>query len=177
MDANWQSGEEGRWWQIGHSSCFRVGDAHSTDVSGLLSLLFIRFFLSPSPLKPCGYCTCLIMMKHVPFSSNLSAIVWFVLCNDLRDLQAWRKCKLAFSSLGWRCGGWVYNNKYQNEYQMAEPCMRLLYLLDNYETRTFLTQPLHHRIIDSFTRNVHRDLQACRKCKLAGTSEAWTIQW
>jgi hypothetical protein len=122
MDANWQYGEEGRWWQIGHSSCFRVGDAHSTDVSGLFSLLFIRFFLSPSPLKPCWYCTCLIMMKHVPFSPNLSAVAWFVLCNDLRDLQAWRKCKLAFSSLGWRCGGWVYNNKYQNEYQMAEPC-------------------------------------------------------
>jgi hypothetical protein len=37
--------------------------------------------------------------------------------------------------------------------------LRLLYLLDNDETRTFLTQPLHHRI-DSFTRNVHRDLQA-----------------
>ncbi len=122
MNANWQYGEEGRWWQIGHSSCCRVGDAHSTDVSGLFSLLFIRFFLSPSPLKPCGYCTCMIMMKHVPFSPNLSAVAWYVLRNDLRELRAWRKCKLAFSSLGWRCWGWVYNNKYQNEYQMAEPC-------------------------------------------------------
>jgi hypothetical protein len=28
----------------------------------------------------------------------------------------------AFPSLGWRCWGWVYNNKYQNEYQIAEPC-------------------------------------------------------
>jgi hypothetical protein len=40
--------------------------------------------------------------------------------------------------------------------------LRLLYLLNNDETRTFLTQPLHHGI-DSFTRNFHRDLQAWRR--------------
>ena len=88
MDANWQYGEEGRWWQRVRCSCYRVGDPHSTDVSGLFSLLFIRFFLLPSPLKPCGYCTCLIMMKHVPFSPNLSAVAWYVLRNDLRDLRS-----------------------------------------------------------------------------------------
>jgi hypothetical protein len=71
--------------------------------------------------------------------------------NDLRDLRDWRKCKLAFPSLSLRCLGWVYKN--ENEYQMA------LNLLDNDATRPVLDQPLHHRI-DSFTRNVSRDLQA-----------------
>ena len=47
MDANWQYGEEGRWWQIVRCNCCRVGDVHSTDVSGLFSLLFIRFFCHP----------------------------------------------------------------------------------------------------------------------------------
>jgi hypothetical protein len=36
MDANWQYGEEGRWWQIVRCSCCRVRDPHSTDVSGWL---------------------------------------------------------------------------------------------------------------------------------------------
>jgi hypothetical protein len=40
MDANWQYDEEGRWWQIGHSSCCRVGDAHR-----LISLAFSLSFL------------------------------------------------------------------------------------------------------------------------------------
>ena len=73
--------------------------------------------------------------------------------NDLRDLRDWRKCKLAFPSLSFRCLGWVYKN--ENEYQMA------LNLLDNDATRPVLDQPLHHRI-DSFTRNVSSDLQAWR---------------
>ncbi len=64
----------------------------------------------------------------------------------------------------WRCGGWVYKNKYQNEYQMAYPCL-ILYLID--VTLPVLTQPLHHRI-DSFTRNDLPDLWKWRTCKLAG---------
>ncbi len=79
-------------------------------------------FLSPSPLKPCGYFTCLIMMKHAPFSPNLSAVAWYVLRNDLRDLRMWRTGGLPFPFAGRRCRGWVYNNQNQNEYQMAEPC-------------------------------------------------------
>ncbi len=136
---------------------------------------FYTIFWSPSPLKPSGYCICLIMMKHVAFSPNLSAVAWYVLHNDLRDLRTWRKCKLAFPyfrlallgmGLQQRISKWISNGW----------ALWLLYLLDNDETRTFLTQPLHHRI-DSFTRNVHRDLQARRTCKLAGTSAAWTLKW
>jgi len=87
--------------------------------------------------------------------------------NDLRDLRDWRKCKLAFPSLSLRCLGWVYKN--ENEYQMA------LNLLDNDATGPVLDQPLHHRI-DSFTRNVSRDLQAWRtSClnKLADLFAGW----
>ncbi len=64
---------------------------------------FIRLFLTP-PLKPCGYFTFLIMMKNFQFSPNLYTTARHV----FRDLRKWRKCKLAFSSLGWRCWGWVY---------------------------------------------------------------------
>ncbi len=56
----------------------------------------------------CGYYTCLIMMQHVPFSPNLYTIASHVLRNDLRDLRAWRTCKLFFPSACWRCRGWVY---------------------------------------------------------------------
>jgi hypothetical protein len=28
--------------------------------------------------------------------------------------------RTAFTSAGWRCWGWVYNNQYQNEYQMHQ---------------------------------------------------------
>jgi hypothetical protein len=57
----------------------------------------------------CGYCTCFIMLKHVPFSPNLYTTAWHVLLNDLRDLPFWKTCKLAIPSAGWRCWGWVYN--------------------------------------------------------------------
>jgi hypothetical protein len=63
------------------------------------SLAFYTIFSQPdSPLMPCGFFTCLIMMLHVSFSPNLSAVAWHVLRNDLHDLQL--KCKLAFPSLG-----------------------------------------------------------------------------
>jgi hypothetical protein len=61
-------------------------------------------------------------MKNVQFSPNLYTTAWHVLRNDLRDLRKWRKCKLAFPSLGWRCWGWVYKNQNKNEYQIAYPC-------------------------------------------------------
>jgi hypothetical protein len=35
------------------------------------SLSFYTIFFSPSPLKPCGYSTCLIMIQHVSFSPIL----------------------------------------------------------------------------------------------------------
>ncbi len=43
----------------------RVGDAPSIDLPSPFLSPFIRFFFSPSPLKPCGCCTCLIMMQNV----------------------------------------------------------------------------------------------------------------
>jgi hypothetical protein len=96
----------------------------STAFSRFLSLLLYDFFLilTSSALPPWGYCTCLIMMKHVSFSPNLYTTAWHVLGNDLRDLRARRTGKLAFPSLGWRCWGWVYNNQYQNDFQTAEAC-------------------------------------------------------
>jgi hypothetical protein len=42
MIANWQYGEEGRWRV--RCSCFRVGDAHSTDFPSPFLSPFIRFF-------------------------------------------------------------------------------------------------------------------------------------
>jgi hypothetical protein len=41
-----------------------------TDLYRHFSLLLYDFF-SPSPLKPCGFSTFLIMMQKVPFSPNL----------------------------------------------------------------------------------------------------------
>jgi hypothetical protein len=38
--------------------------------------------------EPCGFCTCLIMMKHVQFSPNLYTTALTVLRNLPRDLQA-----------------------------------------------------------------------------------------
>jgi hypothetical protein len=63
MVANWQYGEECRWWV--RCSCCRVGYAHSTDFPSVFLSPFILFFFSPSPLKPCGCCTCLIMIQNV----------------------------------------------------------------------------------------------------------------
>jgi hypothetical protein len=37
----------------------------STDFPSAFLSPFIRFFFSPLPLKPCGCCTCLIMMQNV----------------------------------------------------------------------------------------------------------------
>ena len=37
--------------------------------------------------NPCGYCTCLIMMKHVSFSPSLYTTAWHILRNDLHDLR------------------------------------------------------------------------------------------
>jgi hypothetical protein len=67
------------------------------------SLSFYTIFLSPSPLKPCGYCTCLKMIKHVSSSPNLYTTAWHVLSNDLRDLRMWRTGGLPFPFAGWRC--------------------------------------------------------------------------
>ncbi len=85
MIANWQYGEEGRW------------SAAVVSVSEMLTRLIFnrRFsrllynFFSPTPLKPCGYFTCLIMMQHVSFSPSLYSTAWHVLRKDLRDLRVW----------------------------------------------------------------------------------------
>jgi hypothetical protein len=119
MIANWFYDVGDSWWQILHCSCCRVGDPHSTDFPPpflFFSLLLYDFFFISSPLKPCGYCICLIMMRHVPFSPNLYT-TWHILRNDLRDLRKWRK--MFFPSAGWRSWGWVYKNQYKNEYQMV----------------------------------------------------------
>ncbi len=72
---------------------------------------FIRLFLTLTHLLSLwGYCTCLIKMQHVSSSPNLYPVAWHVLRYYLRDLRVWRKCKPAFSSLGWHCWGWVYNS-------------------------------------------------------------------
>jgi hypothetical protein len=52
-------------WQTERCSCCRVGDAPSIDLPSPFLSRFKRFFFSPSPLKPCGCCTCLIMMQNV----------------------------------------------------------------------------------------------------------------
>jgi hypothetical protein len=122
------------------------------------------------PLKPCGYCTCLIMKQHVSSSPNLSPVVWHV----LRDLRAWRKCKLAFPSLGWRSLGWVYNNQNQNEYQMAEPCGYCTCLIMMHHVQF---SPNLYTTALTVLRNFPRDFQAWRTCKLAGPSAGWTLQW
>ncbi len=82
------------FWQILRCSCCRVGDTRSTDFCSPFSLLLYDFSHPDSPLKPCGYCTCLIMMKNVPFAPNLYPVAWHVFRNDLRDLWARRTCKL-----------------------------------------------------------------------------------
>jgi hypothetical protein len=52
-------------------------------ISMAFSLAFYTIFSHPDPpLKPCGFFTCLIMMLHVSFSPNLSAITWHVLRNE-----------------------------------------------------------------------------------------------
>jgi hypothetical protein len=109
------------------------------------SLSFYTIFFSPSPLKPCGYSTFLIMMQNFPFSPNLYTTAWHVLRNDLHDLRL--KCKLVFPSAGDMVtllgmglqkpiSKWIPNSLR----------LRLLYLLDNDETRVVLTQPLRRRM-------------------------------
>jgi hypothetical protein len=138
-------------------SCCRVGDAHSTDLCRLFSLFYTTFSHPDPSLKPWGFCTCLIMMLHVSFSPNLSAVTWHVLRNDLRDLRKWRKCKLAFPSLGWRCWGWVYKNQNQNEYQMAEPCGFCTCLI---MMKHVQFSPNLYTTALTVLRNLPRDLQA-----------------
>jgi hypothetical protein len=126
------------------------------------SLYFYTIFFSPSPPKPCGYSTCLIMVQHVSSSPSLSAFAWHVLRYVSRDLRKWRKW--TFPSLGWWCWGWVYNNQNQNEYQMAEPC--------GYCTCLIMMQhvqfsPNLYTTALTVLRNVPRNLQARRTCKLA----------
>jgi hypothetical protein len=78
---------------------------------------------------------------------------------------------------GWRCWGWVYKNQYHPKWKPNSLTLRLLYLLDNDETRVILTQPLNHRM--PILRNVSRDLQARRtSCldKLADLSAGW-LAW
>jgi hypothetical protein len=144
-------------------SWYRVGDPHSTDFPPPFSLLLYDFFFIPSPFKPCGYCICLIMMRHVPFSPNLYT-TWHIL--HLRDLRKWRK--IFFPSAG--DGSTTTNikmntNGYVTRVILTQPLHHC----------TILTQPLHHRM--TVLRNVPRDLQAWRTCKLAGPSAGWTIQW
>jgi hypothetical protein len=132
-------------------------------------LPFIRLFLT-LPLKPCGYFTFLIMMQNFPFSPNLYTTAWHVLLNDLHDLRL-KEMQTGFSffrltllGMGLQKSKWIPNSL----------PLRLLYLLDNDETRVILTQPLHHRM--PVLRNVSRDLQARRtSCldKLADLSAGW----
>jgi hypothetical protein len=136
---------------------------------------FIRFFLTlTSQLKPCGYFTYLIMMLHVSSSPNLYTTALTVLRNDLHDLRKWRKCKLAFPSVGCRWWGWVYKNQNQNEYQMAEPCGYCTCLI---MMKHVQFSPNLYATALTVLRNVLRDLQAWRTCKLAGPSACWTLQW
>jgi hypothetical protein len=138
------------------------------------SLSFYTIFWSPSPLKPCGYCTCLIMMKHVPFSPNLSAVAWYVLCNDLRDLQGMKEMqtglsffRLALLGMGlqqqiskWIPNGWA---------------LWLLYLLDNAATRAVLTQPLQSRPMhDTFYVLIVFEILPIPKAKAAKV-RLWTV--
>jgi hypothetical protein len=164
MIVNWFYDGGDSWIQIVRCSCCRVGDPHPTNSHWLVfwrwgltfpgrqafSLSFYTVFSHHSPPKPCVYCTCLIMMRHVPFSPNLYTTE-HISRNDLRDLRKWRQ--MFFPSASWRCRGWVYNNQNQ--------------------TRVVLTQPLCPTSTpphDSFTlSNVPREgrTRPWRTCKLA----------
>jgi hypothetical protein len=128
---------------------------------------FIQIFFSPSPPKPCGYCTCLIKMQQIPFSPNLY-ITRHALRNDFRDLRS----KLAYPSAGWRrWWGWVYNKHNQNEYQML--------MLQNM-SRSQKTSTALHNTFNNLKINVTFEREG-RTCKLVFPSVdgwcCWGLEW
>jgi hypothetical protein len=140
MDAKWQYGEEGRWWR----SSLQLLPCRRCSLDWYLWPFlspFYTIFLSPSPLKPCWYFTCLIMMKHVPFSPNLSAVAWYDTFYVMISVTFERQTGLSFCSLKFLGMGRQkpISNWIPNGYGL-----RLFYLLDNEATRPVLTQPLHH---------------------------------
>jgi hypothetical protein len=140
------------------------------------SLSFYTTFSNPDPhLIPCGYFTYLIMMLHVSSSPNLYTTALAVLRNDLRDLRKWRKCKLAFPSLG-RPNPLAGVGSTKTKIKMNTKWLSLAAIVpaENDATRPVLTQPLHHRV-DNFTRCFPRpssvkDMQTSRPvCRLKST--------
>jgi hypothetical protein len=120
--------------------------------------------------EPCGFCTCLSSntchsypTSKPPHASFTKWSPWPSRLEEMKTGLSFFKFTLLGMGLQkwkWIPNGWV---------------LRLLNLLDNDVTRPVLDQPLHHRI-DSFTRNVSRDLQAWRtSClnKLADLFAGW----
>jgi hypothetical protein len=90
---------------------------HSTGFNRLFTLFLYDFFL-PSPPKPCGYWTFLIMKQHVSFSPNLYTTARHVLRNDAPWPSSAKAIETGlFLSAGRRCWGWVYKT-HQNKYQI-----------------------------------------------------------
>jgi hypothetical protein len=143
MVANWQYGEEGRWWQRLRCRCFRVGDAHSTDFLSPFFSHFIRFFFSPLPLKPCGCCTWLIMMQNVrphPTSTPLHDTFYVKISVTFECVTGLSFCRLLGVGL-------------------QQPISKLR--SNGYVTRVVLTQTLNHM---TRFRNGLRDLLVRRTC-------------
>jgi hypothetical protein len=87
MIANWQYGEEGRWWQMERCNCCRVGDAHSTDFLSPFLSRYIRFFFLTLTSKALRVLYLLDNDAKRPSSPNLYTTAWHVLRKDLRDLR------------------------------------------------------------------------------------------
>jgi hypothetical protein len=120
-------------------------------------LISVATFFHPySLLKPCGYCTCLIIMKHVPFSPNLYT-TWHVLLNDLRDLRKWRKCKSFLLQVDVAGDGSTKTNIKMNTKWICNT------------SRSHPTSTPH----DTFYVIISRDLRAWRTFKLAFPSTGW----
>jgi hypothetical protein len=130
---------------------------HTRLISVAFSLSLYTTFSHPySLLKPCGYCTCLIIMKHVQFSPNLYT-TWHVLLNDLRDLRKWRKCKSFLLQVDVAGDGSTKTNIKMNTKWICNT------------SRSHPTSTPH----DTFYVIISRDLRAWRTFKLAFPSTGW----
>jgi hypothetical protein len=130
----------------------------------LFSLLLYDFF-SSSPLKPCGYFTCLIMITTRPvLTQPLDHCIYdkfYLLCNDLPDLRASRTCKLTFPSAG-RLVDVAGDGSTKTNIKMNTKWL--------YVTHPVLTQPLHHCMTrfklwspwPSSVKDMQTDLSFCR---------------
>jgi hypothetical protein len=141
------------WGQKVHCSCCCDGDAHSTDYIRLFSRLLYDFFLTltsqalrlfylfENDAKP---------SRSHPTSTPLHD-TFYVIISMTFDWNANWPFLLQVMLLGMGLqkliSKWIPNSL----------PLRLLYLLDNDETRVILTQPLHHRI--PVLRNVSHDVQ------------------